>query len=132
MIFYIIWLCIGLIAVSPLLIYANQFNLHAQQKILGRSLIIAAMIYVSFALAWGDFNWVMIELIGIPLYGLFYWLAIRYGSIWLAIGWLMHPLWDVLLHLMGPGFDMVPAQYAIACISFDIAVAVFIVARMKR
>ena len=52
----------------------------------------------------------IIELIGIPIYGLFYWLAQRYSFYWLTAGWAAHSLWDT-----------------ITCISFDLFVAAYIV-----
>jgi hypothetical protein len=38
----------------------------------------------------------------------------------------LHPLWDVLLHYIGPGQAFTPWTYAIACISFDWLVAIYI------
>ena len=61
------------------------------------------------------------------IYGLFYALALKHGILWLGLGWLLHPLWDLLLHLYGPGHHVVPQWYAWACLSFDAAVFGFIV-----
>lgn len=46
--------------------------------------------------------------------------------------WAAHPLWDVGLHLLGGGRDFAPAWYAIACISFDGVVALYLAFRCGR
>ena len=46
---------------------------------------------------------------------------------WLAAAWALHVLWDYPLHYFGPGHACVPESYAIACISFDLLVAAYIV-----
>ncbi len=128
---YVIWVALGIFAVIPLLVFANRLKYNTMIKLLGRSLVAAAMIYVGFALAWGDNTWLVIEISGIIVYGLFYALSIKYNAIWLAFGWLLHPVWDVILHLFGPGTHVVPSWYAVACVSFDITVAAYIFYRMK-
>lgn len=127
--FYVAWLLLGLVAVLPLLKFAQGLSLNSTRKLLGRSLIIAALVYIGFALLWGTSEWLLIEVLGVAIYGLFYWAAIRYSIYWLAAGWFFHPLWDILLHLQGPGQDVAPPWYAVACASFDWAVAFYIVYR---
>ena len=48
------------------------------------------------------------------------------SPLWLALGWLAHPIWDVVLHLMGAGTSFTPAWYALACLGFDPLVAVYV------
>ena len=132
MTFYLIWLAVGLIAVLPLLVFAEKLSDRGRLKLMGRSLIIAAIIYILFAWLWGNSNWMIIEIVGVILYGLFYWLAIRFSPYWLAAGWMLHPVWDVLLHLLGPGHEVVPAWYAVACVSFDIAAGIYILMRLPK
>ena len=124
--FYFFWLVAGLLGACPLLYYANKLHPKASAKLLGRSLVIAALIYVGFAVLWGDGYWLQIESTGVALYGVFYWLGLRYHMYWIGLGWLLHPVWDIVLHLLGPGVHVVPEWYAIACVSFDFAVAAFI------
>ncbi len=38
-----------------------------------------------------------------------------------------NPFWDVVVHYLGPGQSFTPWTYAIACISFDWLVAIYIV-----
>lgn len=129
--FFLLWFLVGGIAVLPLLHFANRLALDSMVKLLGRSLVIAALLYIAFALAWGNFTWLGIEVIGAMAYGSFYWLALRFSRFWLSLGWLLHPVWDLVLHLTGPGHEIVPAWYAVACVSFDIAVAAYIIYRLR-
>ena len=48
----------------------------------------------------------------------------------LAVGWQLHSVWDVGLHLRGPGRHVAPDWYAIACVSFDVLLAVVIARRV--
>lgn len=128
----LIWLAVGLLAVWPLLNFARRLSPRASQRLLGRGLIVAALVYVFFGFIWGDSFWIAVEAVGVATYGSFYWLSAKHSPLWLALGWLLHPIWDVFLHLAGPGAHVAPSWYAIACISFDVAVAVYIVLRARK
>ena len=82
-------------------------------------------------MVWGNSVWIAIEALGVFVYALFYWLSTKYSAIWLSLGWLLHPVWDVVLHLFGPGAHVAPEWYAVACLSFDIVVAAYIFYRVK-
>ena len=102
------------------------------RDILGRSLlaialIIAALAYVAFAIGAGQSTlWVVGELVGVGVYGTMGLLGVRGSPMWLAAGWALHPLWDVVLHYFGSGSSFAPISYTIPCISFDLLVAVYI------
>lgn len=125
----LIWLMLGFLAACLLLLFAHKLNAESKIKLLGCSLVFAAIIYVSFALIWGDVKWFFIELLGVVVYTVFYILAVKRGIIWLGLGWLLHPLWDLQLHLYGPGHDIVPDWYAWACLSFDVVVFIYIMSQ---
>ena len=125
------WFLLGIIAAGPLLAVANKISYPSAQKLLGMSLLGAAVIYIGFALVQGNRTWLLIEFVGVPVYATFYWLSNRYSVIWLALGWLLHPVWDVALHLKGPGAHIAPGWYVIACSSFDIIVAGYIIYRSR-
>ncbi len=122
----ILWLVFGVFLGSLLLFLSRSFQAKVEIRILSISLVVAAIVYIVFALVWGNSNWFFIELIGLMTYGLFVWLSLHHSTYWLAIGWLLHPLWDVCLHLLGPGNAIAPESYAIACISFDILIAAYV------
>lgn len=129
---YVYWLVLGLVLGMALLSYARSRGCRFEKRVLAIALIVAAVIYVGFSLVWGNPGWFFIELAGVPVYGLFYWLSVRYSFYWLAIGWAVHPAWDVFLHLTGPGHFIAPEWYAIACISFDILVAGYIAVSVEK
>lgn len=129
---YFLYFLIGVVAAWPLLAYVHRKDLALTTHVLGVSLIIAAIIYIGFAAFNGSANWILLEVFGVALYGLFYLLAVRVSPLFLALGWLLHPLWDVLLHLQGPGVHIVAEWYAIACLAFDLSMAVYIVYRVHQ
>lgn len=130
----LIWFVVGLLAAVPLLLYAQRISQRATVKLLGWALVIAALVYVGFAMYEGDVFWLEIEGLGVIAYSLFYWQAVQrppHALLWLAAGWLLHPLWDVGLHLAGPARHVVPDWYAVACLAFDLAVGVYCLNRAR-
>ena len=107
------------------------------RDIIGRSvlvpfLVIAAEAYFGFATVGRDLvgssqGWILIELAQAVVFGAIGLLGLRGSSYWIAAGWALHPFWDVVLHYMGPGHSFTPWTYAIACVSFDWIVAIYIV-----
>ena len=96
-------------------------------------LVVAALIYVSFAAAGDASNrWLVIECIGLLVYGVAAWIGIRRWPWVLALGWAAHVAWDVLLHLNGPGAVYTPHWYPWACGSFDLIVAGALLAPERR
>src|ERR687895_1318720 len=71
--------------------------------------------------------WMLVELAQVIVFGTLALLGLRGSPYWLAAGWALHPLWDFLLHYVGPGHRFTPWTYAIACVSFDWLVAIYIV-----
>lgn len=88
-------------------------------------LVIAAGVYVGFAADAGG-GWITAEVAGVAVYGGMAALGIRGSRWWLVAGWAAHPLWDVLLHYVGPGRSFAPDTYTIPCLSFDLLVALYI------
>lgn len=114
-----------------MLLYARCRGAKRELRILSIALMIAAAIYPGFALIWGNAAWIAIEIAGVATFGLFVWLAMQYSPIWLAVGWGIHPAWDVGLHLFGLGYRIAPEWYVVACISFDLLVAGYILIYMR-
>ncbi len=50
-------------------------------------------------------------------------LGMRGSPYWIAAAWAVHPLWDVVLHFIGPGHAFAPVTYTIPCLTYDVAVA---------
>ena len=107
------------------------------RDIIGRSLlviflVIAAGAYFGFATLGRDVVdtqpiWMLIELAQVIVFGTLALLGLRGSPYWIAAGWALHPFWDVVLHYIGSGHSFTPWTYAIACISFDWLVAIYIV-----
>jgi hypothetical protein len=107
------------------------------RDIIGRSvlvifLFVAAGAYFGFATLGRDVVatqpiWMLVELAQVIVFGTLALLGLRGSPYWLAAGWALHPFWDVVLHYIGPGDSFTPWTYAIACISFDWVVAIYIV-----
>lgn len=122
---------IGVFAAIPALMWARHQNDHALIKGAGWGLVAIASFYLVFALARGDGFWKMLELIGVILFGCFYWFSKRNVLLMLAIGWILHPMWDIFLHWLGSGSYLVPGWYAIACTTFDSLIAAYLFWRYK-
>ncbi len=87
-------------------------------------LVVTALIYLVFALVGrGDARSLGLEALGVLLYGGAAWLGFRKSAVLLALGWAMHVVWDVTLHLHGAGAAYTPDWYPWGCVSFDLVVA---------
>ena len=99
----------------------------AGRAFLATVLFAAAGAYFGFAF---DPNvspiWLLLELLQVVAYGtlgLYGWRASPY---WLALGYALHPVWDVGVHYLGPGSSFAPLSYTIFCLSFDWVAAAYI------
>jgi hypothetical protein len=107
------------------------------RDIIGRSvlvifLFIAAGAYFGFATLGREVVdtqpiWMLVEIAQVIVFGAIAMLGLRGSPYWIAVGWVLHPFWDVVVHYIGPGHAFTPWTYAIACISFDWLVALYIV-----
>lgn len=96
-----------------------------EQRWWGVYLLVAALIYVGFALRGPGMSWMPIELAGVLGYGLLGLLGAWRWPILLSVGWFLHSGWDAVLHADGPeGF--VPEWYRWACLSFDLVAASYL------
>lgn len=130
--YFALWLVLGVVLASPLLFFASKLKLREMNHLMGTSLIAAAVIYIGFAFVWGNGQWIGLEFLGVFLYGFFYGMSLKHSVLWVALGWLFHPVWDLGVHLYGPGSHVVPEWYAVACFSFDLAAASYIFYRAKH
>lgn len=126
----ILWLLLGLVLGALFVVAARRQGGQKERVILAVGLLVAALIYVGFALVWGNLQWIAIEVGGLLLYACFVLLAQRHHVIWLAIGWAAHPIWDIGFHLLGAGHTVAPMWYVLACLSFDLLVAGYSLTRL--
>ena len=125
-----IQILLGAVLAVPLVWYARRKR--RQDLIYAQGLVVAALIYVGFALAAGAGAAALVtEAIGVALFGAVAWLGARRAPLWLAAGWAAHVGWDLLLHpLTEAGYA--PAWYVRACIGFDLVVAAWIALRPEE
>ena len=84
---------------------------------------VTALIYFLFALIGGPSGRSLgLETLGVVLYGGAAWLGYRRGTMILALGWALHSVWDLALHLQGMGAGYTPDWYPWGCVSFDLMV----------
>ena len=97
------------------------------RTLLATVLFAAAGAYFGFAVV-GPVSriWLLIELLQVIAFGVLGLTGWKGSAKWLALGWALHPIWDFVLHYIGPGRSFAPWPYAIACISFDWVVAAYI------
>ena len=119
----------ALLAVGALLVF-RQMSPIAFKNFFAKTLVIAALIYVVFALVgWarntGSFNWLLIEILGVGIYFLFALWGTRKSVLFLGLGWLLHIAWDVGLH-MSEAVLFVPRFYPTICIGFDLVFGVYL------
>ena len=86
----------------------------------GIGLTVAACVYVSFSIVHGHPHDLLIEVAGVALFGTCAFLGVRKWTHLLAVGWIAHVAWDLLLH---PHGSYAPWWYPTACIGFDLIVA---------
>ncbi len=116
---------IGLVLAIGLVFLARLTgSFEREKRIYAIGLLFAAMVYVGFGLFSGSTAWQVIEILGVPIYGLFAWLGLKKSGWFLAIGWALHVAWDALLHDSSTPF--VPSWYMGFCIGFDLFVAGYI------
>ena len=125
------WLLLGLVLGGIFITFAKKWQ-GGERQSLAIGLVIAAIIYVGFAIFFGaPPQWLFWETIGAIIYSAMAWLGWRRNPIWLAIGWGLHPLWDAGLHLAGDGATFAPEWYVLACISFDLLVAGYVLWQVR-
>ncbi|MEJ2179675.1 MAG: hypothetical protein P8Y28_04370 [Gammaproteobacteria bacterium] len=115
----------GLILAAGLLFYIKRFSEKTRFTISALVLLIAALIYVLFALVSGNQLFVTIEIIGFLLFLFLVWLGYQYSYWFIAMGWLLHVFWDFGLHPAQTA-PYLPQWYAFLCAGFDIAMALYV------
>jgi hypothetical protein len=121
-------LLIGTLSCVVFVLVARQAGQKREMILYAAALIIAALIYVGFAVAGGaTVSCLVLESGGLVLFSLVALFGLR--SVWvLTIGWATHAVWDVLLHKVLEG-GFVPEWSPVVCIGFDLFLAGYIAAR---
>lgn len=104
---------------------ARRRSTSGEVQLLAVGLVVAALIYVGFALDGADRRWLAIEAAGVAVFGGLAWLGLRASPWWLTLGWVTHVAWDIGLHL-DRAQGVVGAWYPLLCVGFDLVVAGFL------
>ena len=126
-------LLLGIVLSLAFVGLARRYPPEKERLVYAVGLVITAFVYVSFGLAGGaSARWLALESLGVFLYGATAWGGLR-GRPWLlAMGWAAHVAWDVLFHLSGAGAEYTPPWYPWSCVSFDLIVAIAVLASSRR
>lgn len=128
----LIQLLIGAFACLVFVLVARRAGLKREMIVYAAALVIAALIYVGFAVVGGaTVSWLVIESGSLVLFSLVALFGLRRSAWVLMIGWAAHAVWDVLLHkVLEVGF--VPEWYPVVCIGFDLFLAGYIAMRKRE
>ena len=112
---------------------ARRYPAGGEMRIYAVGLVVTALVYVIFGAVGGaGARWLALEILGVVVYGAAAWAGFR-GRHWLlAVGWALHVVWDVALHLRGAGAEYTPPWYPWSCVSFDLVIAVAVLVSVKR
>ena len=123
----------GLVLALGTVYLARRWEPATALRVYAIGLVATAGVYVALALAGrASTRWVAIEALGVALYGGAAWLGLRRWLPALALGWAAHVVWDLALHLAGPGGAFTPAWYPWLCLGFDLPIAGAVMAQGRR
>ncbi|MBT8448380.1 MAG: hypothetical protein KJO69_01735 [Gammaproteobacteria bacterium] len=128
----VVWIMLGLFATIPLVVYAHRININQAAQVLGRGLIVAASVYVIFAVIWGDISWIGVEIAGLLIYSAFYLVPSKRIMLWVGTGWLLHILWVLGWHNFGPGAVYSPLWYVFVSSGFNLVIFVYCIYRWRH
>jgi hypothetical protein len=116
---------IGVILAIGFILFAKRSKTYRGEKVsYAIGLGIAALIYVVFGFFSSSNYWILIELGGLLIYIPFAILGVRFSGWFLSFGWLLHVVWDLVLH--NQPLNFVPDFYPSVCLGFDVLIAVYI------
>lgn len=103
------------------------------RTVLTIGLFVSAGAYFGFAIVGPASQiWVLIELLQVIAFSAIGLVGWKGSAKWLALGWVLHPLWDFGMHHLGPGRSFAPLTYVFACIAFDWVVAAYVLIAYRR
>lgn len=115
------WAVTGAGLGSALVWWARPREWKRARRPLAMGLVVAALVYVAFAVLAGEAADILRAIIGVAIFAGFAALGARFDPWWLAAGWALHVLWDGALHWTVP--QVAPGWYAFLCFGFDLVVA---------
>ena len=126
---FVLGLVAGVMLAAPYVTYASHRP--RSSRIFGVGLVGAAMIYVVLAVAYGTLRNSLVETAGLGMFLGVAALGVRFSRYVLALGWVAHVAWDLVLHPVNAS-SYAPWWYPVMCIGFDLLVAGAIVGTSSR
>ena len=127
----IVAILLGAVFATLLILFARWRGPRRQNVVLAIGLVVTALLYVGFAVVGAaSAKWLAIEVAGVFPFTLLAWLGIRGSSAWIALGWLLHVVWDTALHLGAQAPSFVSPFFPTFCIGFDLVVAGYIAGQL--
>ncbi len=121
-----LWLLLGVALAIPYVLVGHRLGDRSARLWWAGGLVLIALIYVGFPLRRGaPLPDVAFELCGVLLYGAAAVLGLRGDRAWLALGWTLHPIWDIGLHNSSET-ALAPMWYVWACLAFNLLVAAYL------
>ena len=122
---------LGIVICGLFIFLARRFGAQRELRVYAFGLVVAAIIYLGFALNAGGPDWLFVQLLGVAIFTLSAWLGVRVSALFLGMGWALHAAWDWLMHTSAvAGF--VPNWYPRVCLAFDLVLAVYIVLILNK
>ena len=116
----------GIITAIVIILLTRVLSKYFPAKLFAATILVAiAFIYVGFSLKENPLYWVILE-VGVALG--FYFLAIigyTRNSLWIALGILLHGLWDIFHHKGLPVQTEIPGYWPTFCFIIDIIDGVY-------
>lgn len=122
-----VWVVTGALAAMLLAVLLGRAGPVRELRGWSLALLVAALIYVGFAAAAWLPDWLHVELAGLLLFAALALLGARRPWL-LAVGWLLHVLWDMPVHDSLTATH-VPDFYRWLCLGFDVVAAGVVAAR---
>lgn len=119
---FAVWFVLGTVAAFVFLAFARATR-SDELRVLAVGLTVAAAIYVIFALVGrAGVSAVAVESVGLVIYSVLAVAGVRRDARWLALGWLVHPIWDFGHRVIEGDFGYAPNWYIVACLAFDLII----------
>jgi len=114
----------GAVLGSAFVALARRRAPQAELALYAAGLIIAALLYVAFALLLHGIPHLPLEMLGLVLFTVAAGLGLRIWPLLLGLAWIAHGAWDYLLHVPAPAY--VPSWYPVWCLGFDVVVGLYV------
>ena len=102
-------------------------------RIYALGLVVTALLYVLLAVMGGaSASYLALEGVGVLIFASAAWIGVRGWVKVLALGWVLHVAWDLLLHLQGSASEYTPWWWPWFCLSFDLIIAAAVLLEERR